>query len=151
MDRQDRARDICSVLCFAQALFSSLTAALEAFNIRRSKTPRSSAAELWKCCSLLAFSRCVSASVIIGGRSKHQVYSSSQVSYSLCCKPECWAAITAADTRFPSCLPRCQSQKGSQSWSRHFPAGASLFDWGGSSREETQTFSTGRWAHALKA
>jgi len=27
----------------------------------------------------------------------------------------------------------------------------SPFDWGGGGREETQTFSTGRWAHALKA
>lgn len=52
---------------------------------------------------------------------------------------------------FPLCLPRCQSQKGFQKWSGHFPGGASLFDWGGGSREETQTFSTGRWAHALKA
>lgn len=105
----------------------------------------------WTHCSPLAFSRYVSASLILGGRSKHQVYSSSQVTYSLCCKTKCWAAVMAADTRFPSCLPRCQSQKGSQRWSRHFPAEASLFDWGGGSREETKTFSTGRWAHAPKA
>lgn len=136
----------------SSSLFQS-HCSIGSFQHQKRQDPKSSAAEHWKHCSPLAFSRYASASPILGGRSKHQAYSSSQVSYSPCCKSKCWAAVTvtAADTRFPSCLPRCQSQKGSQRWSRHFSAGASQFDWGAGSREETQTFSTGRWAHAPKA
>lgn len=92
--------------------FFSLIAALEAFNIRRGKTPKFSAAEHWKRFSPLAFSRYASASPILGGRSKHQVYSSSQVSYSLCCKTECWAAVTAADTRVSLVPPKVPEPKG---------------------------------------
>lgn len=40
--------------------------------------------------------------------------SSSQVSHNLCCHTQRLAVVTAAETRLPSCLPRCQRQKGSR-------------------------------------
>jgi len=58
-------RDVCSVLCFAHVLFSSLISALEAFGIRRGKIPKSSAAWHCECYSPLAFSRHASASPIL--------------------------------------------------------------------------------------
>lgn len=58
-------RDVCFVSCFACMFFSSLISALEAFDIRRVKILKSSAAWHWECYSPSAFSRYVLASLIL--------------------------------------------------------------------------------------
>lgn len=104
-------RDVCAVLCFAHLLFSSLVSALEAFDIRGHKIPKSSAAQHWERCSPSAFSRWALASIFEAGADIKCILP--HKSLTTCAAKQCLAVVTAADTRFPLCRLGCQRQKGS--------------------------------------
>lgn len=106
-------RDICSVLCFAHMLFSSLISSLKAFDIRKGKIPKSSAAWHCKCYSPSAFSRYALASLILEAGANVECILPHKSLTTCAAKHDGLAVVTAADTRFPSCLRRCQRQKGS--------------------------------------
>lgn len=140
--RWGSATQIHTALCFANVHFSSFISGLQVFDIRRGKILKSSVLRTLQ--PLGNISTCLGFSET-WVRNKHQADSSSQVlqlaphSVTLSCsnssKHE--ASLVPPEASAPEGLLQVeQSHPDCLTW-------VSPFDWGGGSREERQTFSTG--------